>query len=168
MGLLCLALLPVSGQIDAAGQVPDAKFQGRWEVKQHFFRGLQEGVTDFDNLGEVSPKGEVSSHLEVVFRRHKSGAIQQVWTDSAGTVVESKGITLLNVTSNTLTYKAWSDHPTWKTILTVKADGSAVFQVRSLKHQETFILVKPRQAKSTEQRTQGEQTDPDNRRSAGG
>jgi hypothetical protein len=146
ISLLCLALLPCTGHADATSEIPDAKFQGEWEVKQHFFRSLQEGATDFDKLGKESAKGEFPVRLDIFFRRHDSGVIQQFWRGSDGKIARSKGITILGVTSNTLTYNAWSDHPTWKNILTIKEDGSAIFQVRSLKHQETFILASSKQA----------------------
>lgn len=153
--VLCLALQPGSGHAQTPMDVPDAKFRGTWHVQKHFFRTLQEGEADFEALGEESPKGKFLSELEIQFRRHESGAIQQIWTDPTGGVNRSKGVTILDVTPNVLTYRAWSDHPTWKNILTLKEDGSAVFQVRSMKHQETYILAPTNKADGSEQPSSG-------------
>ncbi|WP_184204256.1 hypothetical protein [Prosthecobacter dejongeii] len=138
--VLYLALPSGSGHAQTTMDVPEAKFQGTWHVQKHFFRTLREGEADFEALGEETPKGKFPSELVIQFRRHESGAIQQIWTDPTGDVIRSKGVTVLEVTPNVLTYRAWSDHPTWKNILTLKDDGSAVFQVRSMKHQETYLL----------------------------
>jgi hypothetical protein len=72
-------------------------------------------------------------------------------------VTRSKGIEILEATPTRLVYRAWSDHPTWKTIITIGEDGSAVFQVRSLKHQETAILSKAEGQDASARQTQGEQ-----------
>ncbi|TLD72544.1 hypothetical protein FEM03_00250 [Phragmitibacter flavus] len=131
-------------------------------MKRHYFRLLREGEVDYTSLGEESPQGKFASPQEIAFRRHESGAIQQVWTKQGGEVIKSKGITITEVTENTLTYRIWSDHPTWKTIITIKEDGSAVLQVRSLKHQETFILAKGEKTPPQEKQTEGEQAAPSN------
>jgi hypothetical protein len=154
--LMCLALQTVAAFADPTDQIPDPRFQGKWEVKHHYFRHLMEGSKDFENLGEETPKGKFPAQHEIRFRRHKSGAIQQIWTDSAGAVIESKGVTILKLSPHTVTYQAWSDHPTWKTTMTVKHDGSAVFQVRSLKHQETYILEKLKNSGPPSQPAAGE------------
>ena len=140
--VLCQILLLVVGHAQTTKDVPAERFQGTWTVKKHYFRTLMDGAVDFDSLGEESAEGSFPSQEEVRFRRHESGAIQRIWTNESGEVTRSKGIEVLEVTPNRLVYRAWSDHPTWKTIITIGEDGSAVYQVRSLKHQDTAILIK--------------------------
>lgn len=145
-------LLSITGYAQTTQAVPDAKFQGVWTVKKLYFRTLMEGAADFDSWGEESSEGTFPTRQEIRFRRHKSGAIQQIWTDQDGEVTRSKGIEILETTPTRLVFRAWSDHPTWKTIISIGADGRAVYQVRSLKHQETAIL-----DKAVEHERQGEQ-----------
>ena len=155
LAILLLTLLPAMGLAESKDQVPNQRFQGNWKVERHFFRTLQEGETDFGSLGDESPQGKFPSRQEIRFRRHDSGAIQQIWTDQTGEVTRSKGIAILDVTPQVLAYRAWSDHPTSKSIITITEDGSAVFQIRSLKHQETFILVRSQEPDSRKQKRKG-------------
>jgi len=155
--LLLLLLLPFWGFADTKPKVPAPQFQGVWDVQRHFFRTLREGATDFDALGEESPKGKFPPRVEIRFRRDQGGAIQQFWSDNSGQIVRSKGITIFKHTESTVSYRAWSDHPSWKTILTLKPDGTAVLQVRSLKHQETFILHRNHEVKPREKASKGGQ-----------
>jgi hypothetical protein len=153
----CLLQLPIAAHAQSTKDVPAEKFQGTWTVQKHYFRTLTEGADDFDSLGEESSEGKFSARQEIRFRRHTSGAIQQIWTNQDGEVTRSKGIEILEVTPTRLVYRAWSDHPTWKTIITIGEDGSAVYQVRSLKHQETAILNKAGARDPSEHETESEQ-----------
>jgi hypothetical protein len=137
--VLLLSLMPFTGSAQS-NQVPAVRFQGVWNVDRHFFRGLREGESNFEDLGEESEKGAIAPTVEIRFKLHESGAVQRYWTDRSGKTVESKGITIIESTPNEVIFKPWSDHLTWKTILKLKDDGTAVLQVRSLKHQETFFL----------------------------
>lgn len=153
---LCLFLLPIAVLAQSTKDVPP-EFQGIWTVQKHYFRTLREGADNFDSLGEESAAGKFSARQEIRFRRHESGAIQQIWTNQAGEVTRSKGIEILEITHARLVFRAWSDHPTWKTIITIGEDGSAIYQVRSLKHQETAILNKPGGLDASPHQTKSEQ-----------
>jgi len=150
--VLCLLLFPIAAPAQSTKDVPSDKFQGIWTVKKHYFRTLTEGSDDFDSLGEESSGGKFPVQQEIRFRRHDSGAIQQIWMNQDGEVTKSKGIEILEATPTRLVYRAWSDHPTWKTIITIDKDGIAVFQVKSLKHQETTILSKARELDTNTQK----------------
>jgi hypothetical protein len=162
--VISLLLLPLFVHAQSIKDTPSENFQGIWTVKKHYFRTLTEGADDFDSLGEESSAGKFSARQEIRFRRHASGAIQQIWMNKDGEVTTSKGIEILEVTPTRLVYRAWSDHPTWKTIVTVGEDGSSVYQVRSLKHQETFILTMGEKTPPQEQQTESEQDASGNRR----
>ena len=154
--VLCQLLLLVVSHAQSTKDVPAERFQGTWTVKKHYFRTLMEGAVDLDSLGEESAEGTFPSQEVIRFRRHESGAIQRIWTDDSGEVARSKGIEVLEVTPTRLVYRAWSDHPTWKTIITIGEDGSAVYQVRSPKHQDTAILIKAEGRDVSAQQTKGE------------
>lgn len=118
--------------------VPAELFQGVWQVEGASSRSAEWAGAE---VAEV-PEEERAEVLEIRFRKHTTGAIQQVWTDATGEVVKSRGIEILEISKDSLTYREWSDHPVTRKTLTVAADGTATLVVNWPKEIETIRLRK--------------------------
>jgi hypothetical protein len=126
-GLLVLASLQLfAGEVEQV--VPSQEFQGLWEHKASSRLIALEAGQDH---GEWKKKGDKE---EIHFRRHESGAIQRVWKNDQGEVVQSRGVTILSLTESKLRFREWSSHPACHTELIIDEDGVMTLIDTSAKH----------------------------------
>jgi hypothetical protein len=115
------------------------KFQGTWSVTRVTWKKHHEHEPDADKITEERVvEGRVA---RVHFRRHKAGALQQFEPSNPPEEVSwSRGITILELTDNTLRHRWWSDHEDMYRQLTLTPDGNAVLTIFWPKDIETHYL----------------------------
>lgn len=131
----------VCAETKSIDKVPPATFQGVWKVtkvtwqKRHAHEPNADKITD-----EELTEGRVD---RIHFRRHKSGAIQQIEPSKDSDEVSwSRGINVLELSESTLMYRWWSDHKDQYRQITLNSDGTAVHKIFWPKKIETHYLTK--------------------------
>ncbi|MBC7980191.1 MAG: hypothetical protein H7Y36_06480 [Armatimonadetes bacterium] len=140
--LVALAFLPLGlsgAEPKGIDTVPPVKFQGTWSVTKVTWKKRYEHEPDADKITEEKvAEGRVA---RVHFRRHKTGSLQQFEPSNHTEVVSwSRGITILELTDNTLRYRLWSDHQDMYQQITLTQDGNAVLTIFWPKEIETHYL----------------------------
>lgn len=118
-------------------EVQSQSFQGAWIVSSSMTTILESGEED----GEWKEKGQ---KVQIYFRRHASGAVQQIWKEKAGEVVKSRGVTILSAEEKKLRCRLWSDHPATYSEITLNDDGTALLVEKMAKHMIKTKLAKPK------------------------
>jgi len=120
-------------------KVPPAEFQGDWQVEKVTWKRPDEHKPNADKITE---EGVIKGRIDrIYFRRHESGALQQFAPSTEpGEASWSRGITVLELTKNTLKYRLWSEHPNMYRQITLNPDGSAVLTIYWPKEIETHYL----------------------------
>lgn len=120
-------------------EVPPKQFAGAWIVEKAIYHP-PEGAPD-EMVKEKLPD------QEYLFRKGKKQALYRYFSDPKKT---EYGITILDVSKTTLTFRGWSDHPVEKTIITLGENDTAVVQEIYAKGCYTLHLKRQKMAKQAD------------------
>lgn len=115
-------------------EVPPKAFFGKWVVEKSLY---------------YPPEGEQAKEIkeevpdqEYLFKKGKKQALYRYFSDRKKS---EYGITILEVSRRRLVFRSWSSHPSNKTVLTLKEDGTAVVNKIYAKGEEVFYLRRPKE-----------------------
>ena len=114
-------------------EVPPTQFMGTWAVEKALYNppeGKRQEVV----------KKKCPDH-EYLFKKGKKQALYRYFKDSRG---NEHGITILEVTKTKLVFRSWSAHPSKKTIITLKDDGTAIVNDIFAKGEYVYHLRRPK------------------------
>lgn len=127
-------------------EVPLKQFLGTWIVEKALY-----------NPPEGKPQEEVKGKLanqEYLFKKGKKQALYRYFTDPKKW---EYGITILEVSKTKLVFRGWSAHPSNKTIITLKGDGTAIVNDVYAKGEHVLHLKRPKHAEENEKKSSSEQ-----------